>query len=186
MTYRLSRLAEDNHNVYKQRRMKIRSVSTDDAGAIAAIYNHYILHTDISFEIMPLTADEMRSRIAAICGGGGDEAPYFVCETDGTVAGYCYAHPWKERHAYYRSMETTVYVAPSHHRKGIGTALMLRLIDCLRRDDDIHALIACITGGNEASCRLHERLGFRKVSHFKEVGYKFGKFIDVTDYELLL
>lgn len=159
----------------------IRPVDPQDAATIAAIYNEYVLHTDISFETEALSADEMRRRILAISAA----FPYFVYEEDGKVMGYCYAHPWKERAAYSRTLETTIYLAPDAQGRGIGTALMQRLIDACRRSG-FHALVACITGGNEPSIALHRRLGFRQVSCFPQVGRKFGRWLDVVDLQFLL
>ena len=159
----------------------IREVTPHDADAITAIYNEYILHSTISFETEPLTPEAMRDRIAHIA----DHYPYFVAEEAGTVVGYCYAHPWKERAAYGHTLETTVYLSPLGQNKGLGRELMLRLIEECRRQG-YRALIACITGNNEASRAFHARLGFEQVSLFKEVGHKFGQWLDVVDYELLL
>lgn len=153
----------------------------EDAAAITAIYNRYIEETTISFETEPLTVEAMQQRIEAIAA----THPYVVYERDGRLLGYCYAHAWKERAAYAQTLETTVYLAPDALRQGIGTALMQRLIsDCRKRD--VHVLVACITGDNEASIRLHERLGFRRASTFHEVGRKFGRWLDVVDMELCL
>ena len=101
------------------------------------------------------------------------------------VVGYCYAHTWKERSAYRYTLETTVYLSPGHTGKGIGMLLMKKLIGACR-ENGYRALIACITEGNEASNILHEKLGFKQVSHFKKVGLKFDRWLDVADYELLL
>ena len=161
--------------------MMIRQAAVADGGAIAEIYNHFISETDVSFETRPLSASEMEARLAHLLGSG----PCFVAEVDGEVAGWCYAHEWKEREAYSRTLETTVYVAPAYQRRGIGRALMERLIGECRARGAV-ALIACITGGNEASIELHRRLGFTQVSHFKEVGIKFGRRLDVIDMELLV
>ncbi len=159
----------------------IRKVTAQDAETIAGIYNRFVEHSDISFETSPVTTAEMRRRIEDISA----QYPYLVYEEDGEVLGYCYAHAWKERAAYCHTAETTVYIASGAQGRGIGKALMLRLIDeC--RNAGIHALVACITGGNENSIRLHHRLGFRSVSHFPQVGRKFGRWLDVVDYQLLL
>ena len=128
----------------------IRKVTPHDAAAITAIYNEYILHSTISFETEPLTTEAMRDRIAHIA----DHYPYFVAEEAGTVVGYCYAHPWKERAAYGHTLETTVYLSPLGQNKGLGRELMLRLIEECRRQG-YRALIACITGNNEASRAFH-------------------------------
>lgn len=159
----------------------IRKVHTSDAQAITLIYNEYVLHSTISFETLALTCNEMTKRITDIASA----YPYLVYEENGEIAGYCYAHPWKERAAYQNTLETTIYISPTHARKGIGELLMNALIDeC--RNRGFHALIACITADNEPSCRLHTKLGFKQVSSFKEVGRKFGKWLGVVDYELIL
>ncbi len=161
--------------------MIIRDVTPQDAAAIAAINNPYILHTTISFETEPLSTEAMRQRIESIA----SECPYIVAENQGEIIGFAYAHPWKERKAYHRTLETTIYLAPAHQRKGLGTRLMQQLIERCRCVG-AHALIACITADNTASIELHTRLGFRKVSHFTEVGCKFGQLLDVVDMELML
>lgn len=159
----------------------IREVRPDDAAQIAGIYNHYILETTISFETQPLSAEDMRIRIEEI----SSYFPYFVAENNGKLTGYCYAHPWKERAAYCKTLETTIYLASEAKGRGLGTRLMTQLIkEC--RNRGYHALIACITAENEESCQFHERLGFKKVSHFEQVGQKFGRWLDVADYELIL
>ncbi len=159
----------------------IRPVTIEDAPAITKIYNYYIEYTSISFEVKPLDISEMRMRIQEIAA----HHSYLVYEENGEILGYCYAHPWKERAAYNHTMETTIYLNPQYKSRGIGTSLMKALID-LCRDNGYHALIACITGSNKESCEFHSKLGFQKVSYFKEVGYKLGTWHDVVDYELLL
>lgn len=159
----------------------IRPVRPSDAGVIAAIYNNYVLNTDISFDTEAVSTEEMRARIMEI----SRKYPYFVAECGGKVAGYCYAHEWKSRPAYCRSWETTVYIDERVRHLHLGRHLMDRLIaEC--RGRGCRALIACITGGNEASIAFHRGLGFEQVSLFKEVGFKFGRYLDVVDYELLL
>lgn len=161
--------------------MIIRRMELQDAKAITGIYNEYVLYSIATFDIEPLREEDMRARMAEI----SVRFPYFVAEEDGKLMGYCYAHPWKQRAAYSNTLETTVYVRPGCHGKGIGRALMERLIEECRRDG-YHALIACIAEPNEVSTSLHLSLGFKKVSHFSEVGLKFGRRVDVGDYELLL
>lgn len=159
----------------------IRKVVPADAADIAAIYNEYILHSVITFDTTPVSVAEMRSLILGI----STHYPYFVYEENGVVKGYCYAHIWKDKDAYRHTLETTLYLAPDIQRKGWGTRLMLRLIDACR-SIGCKALIACITEGNTASEILHRKLGFKKVSHFEKVGFKFNRLLDVVDYELVL
>ena len=159
----------------------IRYVTQRDVKRITEIYNDYIINTTISFEVKPLTEDEMRNRIESVLAHG----PFLVWEEDGEIAGYCYAHPWKERAAYHNTLETTVYLAPQYFRRGIGTQLMHELINQCRVDN-IKVLIACITANNEASIKMHEALGFKQVSYFSQVGEKFGQWLDVIDMQLTL
>ena len=159
----------------------IRTVRPDDAQDIASIYNDYIEHTTITFETTPVSTVEMRERIATISA----QYPYFVYEESGKTIGYCYASTWKKREAYRHTVESTVYIETAFQGRGIGEMLMRRLIDELKTAS-FHAVIACITVPNPASVHLHEKLGFRRVSEFKEVGYKFGQWLDVGDWELIL
>lgn len=162
--------------------MEVRKVRVADAAVIADIYNHYVVETTVSFELQPVTAEEMRERIVAISA----LHPYLVCEDKGgRVVGYCYAHPWKEREAYDKTWETTVYVSPTGLGRGVGRMLMERLVfEC--RNMGCHALVACITADNERSVDFHASIGFVRVSCFRQVGRKFGRWLDVVDYELLL
>ncbi|HEX8606942.1 MAG TPA: GNAT family N-acetyltransferase [Pseudoduganella sp.] len=125
----------------------------------------------------------MRGRIAAVQDGG---LPWLVLETaGGVVAGYAYATRWRVRHAYRFSVETTVYLAHDSTGKGYGTALYTALLQRLR-EAGCHLAIGGIALPNEASVALHERLGYRKVAHFGEVGRKFDRWIDVGYWELKL
>ncbi|MDR3262273.1 MAG: GNAT family N-acetyltransferase [Tannerella sp.] len=159
----------------------IRNVTPEDAEAIAGIYNYYVTKTIITFETEIVSAAEMRERITTLSA----HYPYFVYEMDGRVTGYCYAALWKKRHAYHTTVESTIYVEPGSRNKGIGRALMQRLIEALK-PLPVHAVIACISIPNPESIRLHETFGFEKVSHFREVGWKFDIWVDVGDWELLL
>ncbi len=159
----------------------IRKVELRDAAALARIYNYYVLNTTISFETEALSVEQMERRIALIAA----ECPYLVAEKDGQLLGYCYVHPWKDRAAYSLTAETTVYLNRSYTGAGLGTLLMRRLIEACR-EAGYAVLIACITGDNAESCVFHEKLGFERVSHFHRVGRKFGQWLDVVDYELIL
>lgn len=159
----------------------IRPAHAADAAAIAAIYNHYVATTTISFEEQPVSVGEMAGRIETV----GAKLPWLVCEQDGVVMGYAYATPWRVRSAYRFSAESSVYVSPEHPRKGVGSRLYRHLIDELRARG-LHMVIGGIAQPNEASVALHEAMGFRKVAHFSEVGMKFGRWIDVGYWELKL
>jgi len=162
--------------------IEIRPATPADAGAICAIYNHYIATTTISFEEDPVAEAEMAQRIADVCAAG---LPWRVAEVGGAVVGYAYATKWRVRPAYRHSVESTVYVDREHAGRGIGRALYAALLDALRARG-LHLVIGGIAQPNEASVGLHEALGFRKVAHFSEVGMKFGRWIDVGYWELKL
>ena len=160
----------------------ITKVTENDAAEIAAIYNYYIRGSVATFDTEEWQTEKMEQRIITL----SSSYPYIVYRTEeGKIAGFCYAHPWKEKDAYSRTLETTVYVSPEHTGCGIGQKLMEELIDICRKKGFM-TLIACITEGNENSFRLHRKLGFKQVSHFKKVGMKFNRFLDVIDYELIL
>lgn len=162
--------------------MKIRDANKTDAGALVTIYNRYILTTSISFEEAPVPEAEMAQRIADVQAAG---LPWLVLEADGAVVGYAYATKWRVRHAYRFSVESSVYLDHEKPGKGYGTALYQALIARLRASD-CHLVIGGIALPNPASVALHEKMGFEKVAHFKEVGYKFGRWIDVGYWQLSL
>jgi L-amino acid N-acyltransferase YncA len=160
----------------------IRTATPDDAAAIVAIYNHYILHTVVTFEEEILPVTEMAQRITDVLGAG---RPWLVWEESGRILGYAYASGWKSRCSYRFSLETTVYLDKDATSRGLGTKLYTALIAALR-PAKIHALIGGIALPNEGSVALHEKLGFVKIGHFKEVGWKFDQWIDVGYWELIL
>ncbi|MEM7110054.1 MAG: arsinothricin resistance N-acetyltransferase ArsN1 family B [Bacteroidota bacterium] len=159
----------------------IRSATPDDAAAIAEIYNYYIENSVATFEEIKVTIADMGTRIQKVT----SKLPWIVYEKDGLILGYAYATQWKPRSAYRKSVESTVYVAPNAYQKGIGRKLYVELIDQLKVLT-LHAVLAGITLPNEASIALHEHLGFVKVGQFKEVGFKFQKWVDVGYWQLIL
>jgi phosphinothricin acetyltransferase len=159
----------------------IRACTAADAAAIAEIYNHYVRETVVTFEETPVAAAEMAQRIADVSA----RYPWLVWDDGGAVVAWAYATPWKTRSAYRFSVETTVYVAASHHGRGIGGALYRALIDDLRARN-VHSAVGGIALPNPASVALHEKLGFRKIAHFAEVGGKFDRWVDVGYWQLIL
>jgi L-amino acid N-acyltransferase YncA len=162
--------------------MTLRLATPDDAAAIAAIYNHFITTTTISFEEAEVSAGDMAQRVADVLAAG---LPWLVeCDGD-TLLGYAYATKWRVRHAYRFSVESTVYLAPDQAGRGLGSRLYRELIKRLRAAG-CHLVIGGIALPNEASVGLHEALGFEKVAHFREVGYKFDRWLDVGYWQLAL
>ena len=162
--------------------MNIRPAEQRDAAAIAAIYNHYVATTCITFETEPVSDEEMGARIDET---HASNLPWLIAEENGAVLGYAYASKWKGRCAYRYSAESTVYLDAASKGKGFGKALYAALIDALR-GRGLHAVIGGIALPNDASIALHERLGFEKVAQFKQVGFKQDRWIDVGYWQLLL
>lgn len=158
--------------------MKVRTAKAEDAAAIAAIYNFYVENSYATFETEIVSESEMRRRVLEIL----ENYPFLVCEENAGIVGYANAVRYKTRAAYLHSVEISVYVKNEINGKGIGTVLYEYLFTELK-DKPVHAIIAGISLPNEASIRLHEKFGFEKVAHFREVGFKFGRWIDVGYWE---
>jgi L-amino acid N-acyltransferase YncA len=160
----------------------IRPATLEDAEAVAAIYDHYVVHTSASFEEEPVAARVMAERMTKVLHA---DLPWLVAEDDGAVVGYAYATGWRERRAYRFSVECTVYVAAESHGRGVGATLYGDLFPALR-GAGFHTVLAVVTLPNVASVRLHERFGLRKVAHLSEVGFKFGRWHDVGIWQSAL
>lgn len=159
----------------------IRPCLESDAAAVCEIYNHYIRDTVVTFEETPLTVAEMAERIAEI----GTRFPWFVLEDGGVVIGYAYAATWKTRSAYRFAVESTIYLAPQSTGRGLGLGLYAALVAELRRRG-FHSVIGGIALPNGASIALHEKLGFKKLGSFTQVGWKCDRWVDVGYWELIL
>jgi phosphinothricin acetyltransferase len=153
----------------------IRPATPADILAIARIYGHAVLHGTASFEIEPPNEAEMARRQKTLLEGG---YPYLVAELSDAVAGYAYAGPYRLRPAYRFSVEDSIYIAPDCHRRGIGAALLDRLIaECEARG--YRQMIAVIGDSDQApSIALHRAAGFRMVGTLQAVGFKFGRWLD--------
>ena len=158
----------------------IRNVKIADAKAICDIYNYYVINAIISFEEKSVSEAEMAERIQS-----RGEKPWIVCEENNRILGYAYTRNWRSRHAYRYAVESGVYLTPNETGKGLGTVLYRELLDRFKKIG-IHVVIGGIALPNPASVALHEKFGFEKVAHFKEVGFKFNKWIDVGYWELVL
>lgn len=160
--------------------MKIRKAEHSDAAKLAEIYNFYVLNSHHSFEDVAITVDEMLDRLDSIT----ESCPFLVCEADGEIRGFAYAVHYKPRSAYRHSVEVSVYIESGFERQGCGAALYKELLSEIKKMN-VHAVIAGISLPNDASIKLHESFGFEKVAHFREVGHKMGRWIDVGYWELL-
>ncbi|WP_371185139.1 N-acetyltransferase family protein [Thalassotalea maritima] len=153
----------------------IRDVADSDSADIAAIYNHYVANTTATFEEELVDDFQMSSRIDKIISSG---MPWLVAEEDGRVCGFAYAKFWHDRSAYRHTVEVTIYVSPTAGLKGVGSRLYSQLFDRLQALN-IHCAIAVVTLPNPPSVAIHEKFGMEKSGHFREVGLKFGQWLDV-------
>jgi phosphinothricin acetyltransferase len=160
----------------------IRPVRADDAAAICSIYNHYVESAIFTFEEQPIQVDEMRERIRKISA----KHPYIVWEEEsGEVNGFAYINTWKEREAYRFSAEVSVYIRNELRGRGMGRALMEKLLEEVRKTE-IHSLVSGIVLPNDPSVILHEKFGFVKIGLFREIGFKLNRWLDVGYWELIL
>jgi len=159
-----------------------RPATEDDAAGIAGIYNYYVANTCVTFETTPVAPADIAQRMAA---AGAANLPWLVAVASQKVIGFAYASQWKGRCAYRFAVESTIYLDPQHRGKGVGKLLYADLLAAIRALA-MHAVIGGIALPNDASIRLHEALGFRKVGHFEQVGYKQDRWVDVGYWQLLL
>ena len=162
--------------------MLFRSLATlDDAERLLEIYAPYIEKTTISFEYEVPTLVEFQRRMREF----GGFYPYLVCEINGNIIGYAYAHRYAERAAYGWGAEASIYVDENALHGGIGTALYQALLELLALQN-VCTVYACITWPNERSIGLHKKMGFCEFARFKQSGFKFGRWIDVVWMEKVL
>jgi len=160
--------------------MLIRSVVIEDAWQIADIYNHYILTSHATFELEPIDTLEMGERIRNVIDGG---FPFLVMDENDDISGYAYVHAFRPRPAYRKTVEISVYIKDGHFGRGVAGRLYESLIPRVL-DAGYHSIIAGIALPNDASVQLHEKFGFEKIGHFREVGRKFDRWFDVGFWQL--
>jgi len=141
-----------------------------------------ITDTTITFEEEPVSVSELKRRIEKVQTLG---LPWICGEVDGNLAGYAYATRWRERSAYRYTAESVIYLRKELAGQGYGSQLYTALIENLK-SAGIHVVIGVIALPNPASVALHEKLGFTKVAHFAEVGFKFGNWLDVDYWQRML
>ena len=158
--------------------IKLRIATKEDGAALAAIYAYYVENTAITFEYVAPSAEEFGERIAHKL----EKYPYIVAEENGRAVGYAYADMYRERAAFNWSCELSVYVDKNETGKGIGKRLYNALIDILRLQGFV-SVVASITYPNESSVTLHEKMGFVHLGTMHDIGYKFGRWLDLMWFE---
>lgn len=161
--------------------VSIRYAVADDAAAIADIYNEAIRTTTATFDMEPKTAEDRLQWLEA----HDERHPVFVAELDGQIVGWACLAKWSDRPAYDHTAETSFYVSEALRGRGIGRALKKRLIEEARRLG-FHTLLARAAGESYASLHINESFGFKHIGTMKEVGFKFGRRLDVHVMQLML
>jgi L-amino acid N-acyltransferase YncA len=157
--------------------VQVRSAAAEDLGAVAAIYDHYVLTSVATFEVDPVPVWEWSARFSAVQASGW---PFLVAVEDGDVLGYAYAAPWKARAAYRHTVEDSVYVAPGAQGRGVGRLLLTELLTRLA-DAGARQVVATISDtGEPASVALHRSLGFEDAGRLHAVGRKHDRWVDVV------
>jgi L-amino acid N-acyltransferase YncA len=159
----------------------IRPATESDLAAINDIYNHYVLHSACTYQEKPERLRDRREWFRH----HGEKHPVIVAQAGREIVGWGSLSPFHERSSYRYTVENSVYVHHQYLRRGIGSILLPHLIARARRAGH-HAIIAAIDGEQKGSVALHARFDFKKTGHFKQVGFKFGRWLDVVYMELIL
>ncbi|MCC7515135.1 MAG: N-acetyltransferase [Bacteroidia bacterium] len=160
--------------------MEIRSATADDIPFITEVYNDAIINTTATFDT---EVKSIEDRMLWFKNHDGNH-PIIVAENDGVLSGWASLTAWSDRCAYNGTAEVSVYVHKEHRGRGIGKAL-LEILILKGESKGLHYLLSRIASGNEASIHLHTIFGFRHIGIMKEVGFKFGNYVDVHLMELL-
>lgn len=157
--------------------VQIRHAQAGDLPGILEILNYYIVNDHCTFDTRPWSIEQKLPWFESCA----PDNPYqlWVAVSDGRIHGYAHSSRWRPKHAYDITVETTVYVSPNSQGRGLGKALMERLLSELS-GRGLRSAVAGVTQPNPGSDHLHESLGFKKVGTFEQVGYKFGSYHDVT------
>ena len=160
---------------------RIRPAEERDLPDLVRIYNHYVTTTHITFDIEAFSVDQRRPWFEGFAGCGPHQL--LVAAIDERPVGYASTRDFRAKAAYDRSVETTIYLDREFLGRGIGPLLYGALLERIGSEPEVHRAYAGIALPNPTSISLHERLGFKLVGTFHEVGFKFGRYWDVSWYE---
>jgi phosphinothricin acetyltransferase len=163
--------------------IEVRPGVLADLPALTELYNHYVVNTHVTFDLVPLTVDERREWFGHYADSGRQRLLVGVLE--GVVVGYATSGSFRGKAAYRTSVESTVYCHPDAVGRGVGRALYAELFELLG-NEDVHRVYAGVALPNDASLALHHRFGFTSVGTFREVGRKFDQWWDVEWLERAL
>lgn len=163
--------------------MEIRVAEERDMEALLSIYNYEVVNGVATFDLEPKSMEERMKWFRA---HNVENHPLIVAELDERAVGYASLSAYREKEAYAATVELSIYVDPKYRRRGVARILMQSILDEARRRKDIHTVISVITGGNEASIKLHREFGFTHCGTMREVGEKFGRLLDIDNFQLMV
>ena len=161
---------------------QVRPARSSDLPALVEIYNHFVEHSHVTFDLAPVTVEGRTPWFESFDTTGPYRLQVAVDGADRAV-GYASTSQFRTKAAYHPSVESSVYIAPRAHRRGLGTQLYESLLEIVADEPDVHRVYGGVALPNDGSVALHERCGFTHVGTFHEVGHKFGRFWDVAWYE---
>ncbi|MBI3931443.1 MAG: N-acetyltransferase [Chloroflexi bacterium] len=161
--------------------LTFHKVEENDLETILDIYNFYILTTTSNFYHSPISKEELRQLIFI----GHEKYQTYLIRYYNETAGFCFLTQYKKKEAYNRTAEIGVYLNPEFTGKGLGSSVVA-FLEKVASSKQIRVVLASISGENTASIKLFQRMGFEKCAHYREVGEKFGRLLDVVDYQKIL
>ena len=163
--------------------MKIRKAQKEDLPELLTIYNYEVENGVATFDTTPATEEQRRDWLQ---NHNIENHPLYVAELDGKAVGYVSLSSFNDKEAYSGTVELSLYIGPEYRGRGIGRDLMKFIIELAERENGIHTIVSLITSENKASIQLHQEYGFQYCGTIKEAGYKFGRYLDVDYYQLIL
>ncbi len=161
--------------------IKLKELEEKDLKLVQEIYNYYVVNSTVTFQTEPVSVEKLKTEIPV----GHPKYKSFLITFDGQVCGYCYLAQYKNRQAYDRTAEVTIYLKPEFAGKGIGNE-SLKQIETVAKENQIKVLLAIITEENYASVKLFESAGYEKCAHLKQVGEKYSRLLDVVKYQKIV
>lgn len=163
--------------------LNIRKAEAADVPAMLEIYNDEVLHGTATLDLRPKPLDDRMQWFRA---HNVDNHPLLVAETERGIAGYVSLSPYREKEAYAGTVELSIYVQRGCRGQGVASAMMKTILAWAQSDPATHTVVSVITSGNAASTRLHERFGFTYCGTIREVGVKFGQYLDIDNYQKMV
>ena len=159
--------------------MEIRVARREDLQQLLDIYNYEVVHGVATLDLQPKSLEEWGRWFDA---HNIKNHPLLVAEQAGRVAGYASLSPYRSKEAYRSTVELSIYIGPDVRRQGVATGMMEAILREARQDPETHTVVSVITDGNEASRKLHEKFGFTYCGAIREVGMKFGRYLDILNF----